>query len=78
MRFWTANRWWPGRSLYAATLMLTDEAYVMAALRIPHGNCDPVAAHSPVGDVVMVGASPPRRGACDLAPLHACLARALA
>jgi hypothetical protein len=26
MRFQTANRWWPGRSSYAATLVLTDEA----------------------------------------------------
>jgi hypothetical protein len=35
MRFRTASRWWPGRSSYAATSVLADEVYVVAALRIP-------------------------------------------
>jgi hypothetical protein len=26
MRFQTASRWWPGRSLYATTSVLADEA----------------------------------------------------
>jgi hypothetical protein len=26
MRFWTASKWWPGRSSYAATSVLADEA----------------------------------------------------
>jgi hypothetical protein len=35
MRFGTTSKWWPGRSSYAATSVLVDEAYVAAALRIP-------------------------------------------
>jgi hypothetical protein len=35
MRFRTASRWWLGRSSYAATSVLTDEAYVVAVLHIP-------------------------------------------
>jgi predicted branched-subunit amino acid permease len=35
MRFLTARRWWPGRSSYAATSVLTDEAYAVVELRIP-------------------------------------------
>jgi hypothetical protein len=38
MRFLAARRWRPGRSSYAATLVLADEAYVIAALRMPWGN----------------------------------------
>jgi hypothetical protein len=38
MRFLTARRWWSGRSSYAATSVLADEAYTVAALRIPWGN----------------------------------------
>jgi hypothetical protein len=37
MRFQTANRWWPERSSYAATSVLTEEAYAAAALCIPWG-----------------------------------------
>jgi hypothetical protein len=35
MRFWTASRWWPGSSSYAATSVLTDEVYDIVVLRIP-------------------------------------------
>jgi hypothetical protein len=35
IRFRTACSWWPGRSSYAATSVLTDEAYVAVVLRIP-------------------------------------------
>jgi hypothetical protein len=35
MRFRTASRWWPGRSSYAATSVLTDDAYAAVVLRIP-------------------------------------------
>jgi hypothetical protein len=34
MRFRTASRWWPRRSSYAATSVLTDDAYVAVVLRI--------------------------------------------
>jgi hypothetical protein len=37
MRFLTAKTWWPGRSSYAATSVLADEAYALSALRIPWG-----------------------------------------
>jgi hypothetical protein len=35
MRFQTASWWWPGRSSYVATSVLTDEEYVVVVLRIP-------------------------------------------
>jgi hypothetical protein len=35
MRFRTASKWWPERSSYAATSVLTDEVYVAVVLRIP-------------------------------------------
>jgi hypothetical protein len=34
MRFRTASMWWPGRSSYAATSVLADEAYAITALGI--------------------------------------------
>jgi hypothetical protein len=46
------SRWWPGRSSYAAMSVLTDKAYVAAALRIPWRNCGPVDTCSPGGGVV--------------------------
>jgi hypothetical protein len=59
MRFLAARRWWPGRSSNAATLVLADEAYAFAALRMPSGNCGSGTARSPAGAVVVasVGAS---------------------
>jgi predicted branched-subunit amino acid permease len=59
MRFLTARRWWPGRSSYAATSVLADEAYAVAALRIPRGNRGSGTARSSVGVVAvsLVGAS---------------------
>jgi hypothetical protein len=38
MRFLAARRWWLGRSSYAATSVLADEAYAIAALRMSWGN----------------------------------------
>jgi hypothetical protein len=59
MRFLTARRWWPGRSLYATTSVLVDEAYVVVALRILWGNRSSGTAHSSVGaaTVSLAGAS---------------------
>jgi hypothetical protein len=59
MRFLTAKRWWPGRSLYTATSVLADEAYVDAALRIPWRNRGSGTMHSPAGAVTisLTGAS---------------------
>jgi hypothetical protein len=37
MRFLAAGRWWPGRSSYAATSVLADEAYAIAVLRMSWG-----------------------------------------
>jgi hypothetical protein len=54
MRFLTARRWWPGRSSYAATSVRADEAYVVAALRIPWGNCGSNTARSPAGAVAVL------------------------
>jgi hypothetical protein len=49
MGFLTARRWWPGRSSYAATSVLADEAYAVVALRIPWGNRGSKTARSPAG-----------------------------
>jgi hypothetical protein len=59
MRFLTAKRWWPGRSSYAATSVLADEAYAIAVLRIPWGNRGSGIAHPSVGAaaVSLVGVS---------------------
>jgi hypothetical protein len=58
MRFLTARRWWPGRSSYAATSVLADEAYAVTALRIPWGNRGSEAMRSSMGvaAVSLVGA----------------------
>jgi hypothetical protein len=62
MRFLAARRWWPGRSSYAATLMLADEAYAIAALRMPMGNRGSGTAHSPAGAVAV---SPAGTSRCE-------------
>jgi hypothetical protein len=59
MRFLTARRWWLGRSSYAATSVLADEADSVVALRIPWGNRGSGTTRSPAGAAVvaLVGAS---------------------
>jgi hypothetical protein len=53
MRLLAAKRWWPGRSSYAATSVLVDEAYAIAALRLPWGNRGSGTARSPAGTVAV-------------------------
>jgi hypothetical protein len=53
MRFLAARRWWPGRSSYAATSVLEDEAYAVAALHMPWVNRGSGTACSPVSAVVV-------------------------
>jgi hypothetical protein len=59
MRLLAARRWWPRRSSYAATSVLADEVYAVAALRIPWGNHGSGTTCSPTGAAVvaLVGAS---------------------
>jgi hypothetical protein len=51
--FLTARRWCPGRSSYAATSVLANKVYVVAALRIPWGNRGSGTTRSPAGVVAV-------------------------
>jgi hypothetical protein len=55
VRFLAARGWRPGRPSRAATSVLVEEAYAIAALRMPWGNCGSGTARSPAGAV----ATPP-------------------
>jgi hypothetical protein len=56
------RRRWPGRSSYAATSVLADEAYAIAALRMPWGNHGSGTARSPTGAVAV---SPAGASRCE-------------
>jgi hypothetical protein len=49
--FLVARRWRPGWSSRAATSVLADEAYAIAVLRMPWGNCGSGTARSPASAV---------------------------
>jgi hypothetical protein len=51
--FLAAGMWRPGWPSRAAMLALADEAYAIATLRMPWGNCGLETTHSPAGAVAI-------------------------